>query len=206
MEFIKENWPLIVMGLTVLASVLNAATRHFSDQKGLAKALSFISEMLSIIVSANSPGKLKLPLQSVEPAKQNEVIKKKNTHYPFIILLAASLSISACSGWQKNTATSLNATKISLDSLAETSARIWHKRCLESTDEKELADCQGKRKAFNRGLVVAYLSLGVARGSFIVAVATDSEESKKKLSRAVATALREAKEMIDIAKRLGVAP
>ena len=68
LEFVKEHWMTISMVMVVLISILNAATRHFSEHKGLVKVLSFISEMLSILTSRGvAAPKIKLPGVSKPP-------------------------------------------------------------------------------------------------------------------------------------------
>lgn len=61
MEFIVNNWELIVVAMTMIMSLLNVITKHWKDNTGLVKALTFVTEALSILKSANVPGLLKVP-------------------------------------------------------------------------------------------------------------------------------------------------
>jgi hypothetical protein len=72
LEFLATNAAAITIALLVLASIANAATRHFSEHTGAAKVLAFIAEMFSILASRGAningtPSKIKLPGQSVPP-------------------------------------------------------------------------------------------------------------------------------------------
>ena len=70
METVLKYWPLVILGLVTVASILNAATRHFSEHSGARKVLGFVSEVLSILASAGvSSGlaKIKPPLTSRSP-------------------------------------------------------------------------------------------------------------------------------------------
>jgi hypothetical protein len=73
MEWISNHIGVLVAVSLVAISVINAITEHFSEHKGLVKVLLFVSEVLSILVSASAKngklGMLKLPLQSVPPEK-----------------------------------------------------------------------------------------------------------------------------------------
>ncbi len=59
---------LVAIGV-VLISLLNAATRHWSEHTGLKRWLTFVTECLSIFTSrgATASGPYKLPFSSVPP-------------------------------------------------------------------------------------------------------------------------------------------
>lgn len=70
MEF--PSWvPYVMFGMLALASIFNALTKHFSQQSGVFKWLTALSEVFSVVVSmgesvgAGPMKKLKLPGQSV---------------------------------------------------------------------------------------------------------------------------------------------
>ena len=58
--FIHENWPLISACLFLSINVLNGVTKHWSDQKGVVKAATFITELLAIIASHGSQKHFKM--------------------------------------------------------------------------------------------------------------------------------------------------
>ncbi len=68
-SFLSENWGTITIISLILIQVLNAATRHWKDNTGAVKVITFISEVLSIITSKGqtngSFGKVKAPFTSV---------------------------------------------------------------------------------------------------------------------------------------------
>ena len=69
MDFLSENWGTITIILIVLIQILNAATRHWKDNTGAVKVLTFLSEIFSILTSRGqvngSLGKVKAPFTSV---------------------------------------------------------------------------------------------------------------------------------------------
>lgn len=68
MEFLGNHWELIVLGLTILISILNKATEHFTTKESkVQRVFLFITEVLSVLKSSNVPGLLKLPLTSKKP-------------------------------------------------------------------------------------------------------------------------------------------
>ncbi len=69
METLVRYWPLIVPILLLLGSILNAATKHFSQHDGLVRWLSFLSEMLSVVASKGVSPKLKPPAVSRPPGQ-----------------------------------------------------------------------------------------------------------------------------------------
>ena len=79
MNFLSENWGTITIVLLVLIQVINAATKHWQDNKGVVKVLTFISEVFSIVTSKGvvngSFGKIKAPLTSVKGSKKDEEVK-----------------------------------------------------------------------------------------------------------------------------------
>lgn len=105
-SFISEHWAAISLALLVATNVLNAASRHWSEHAGLAKALLFCAEMLSIVRSRGVPagalGPAKLPLQSVPPSGDaNPPAEPLVMLLAFVALLAAAC---ATTGGQKPTA------------------------------------------------------------------------------------------------------
>ena len=73
-EWVNEYWWLVALCVAAAVSVLNLITKHYSQERpGLKRALLFVTELLSVLVSAGArvgegpAGKLKLPLQSVPP-------------------------------------------------------------------------------------------------------------------------------------------
>lgn len=65
MKWLVENWGSLVLILTLVISVLNSLTKHYSGADSKAgKALLFVIEILSFLRSYDVPGLLKLPLTS----------------------------------------------------------------------------------------------------------------------------------------------
>jgi len=69
--WLTANWEWIAIAMGILIQVLQLASKHWSEHQGFKKALTFLTEMLSIFTSIGAingkAGKLKLPLQSVRP-------------------------------------------------------------------------------------------------------------------------------------------
>lgn len=51
----------------VLVSVANALTKHYSEKKGLIRALYFLADLFSVLASKGSPATLKLPGKTSPP-------------------------------------------------------------------------------------------------------------------------------------------
>ena len=75
-EWLKANYGLILAilsGAIIFLSVVNRASDHWSSLEGewyrrmIPVAIFFLTELLSVWTSKNSPGKWKLPLTSVPP-------------------------------------------------------------------------------------------------------------------------------------------
>lgn len=61
MEWLSANWHYVLVAITITMSALNAATRHWSSHEGFVKVATFITELLSVLVSKDVQGMLKLP-------------------------------------------------------------------------------------------------------------------------------------------------
>ena len=70
MEWIINHWQWLVLGAGIAVSVINAATKHFSEHKGFVKVALFFVELVSILTSYGEIngrlGKFKAPMQSVK--------------------------------------------------------------------------------------------------------------------------------------------
>ena len=65
MQWLSDHWPYISGLLLIAINVVNLYTKHYSHHKGIAKALLFVAEMLSVLKSAgDSKNIFKLPGQS----------------------------------------------------------------------------------------------------------------------------------------------
>lgn len=67
--WITAHWLAISIAAAAAIAIINAATRHWSEHKGLVRVLLFVSEVLSILTSRGSTliGPVKPPLLSVPP-------------------------------------------------------------------------------------------------------------------------------------------
>jgi hypothetical protein len=81
----SANWWLISIAIYVAVNILNAATSHWSEHKGLVRWLLFVAEALSIVSSAGRTPTIKPPLDV-------------DKHGPAVVLLAASLLLAGCCG------------------------------------------------------------------------------------------------------------
>lgn len=90
--WLSINWETVALVAYVLINLLNAASRHWSEHKGVVRWCLWLAEMLSILRSAGTPagavlGNTKLPGVSV---KNGSVVKL----LPFAVIVLAS--VSAC--------------------------------------------------------------------------------------------------------------
>ena len=80
--FIGENWVMITIIITIIASILNSITLHYgANNPRIVPLFAVIIEALSVIVSKGATngswGKFKLPGENVPPApivKKNEEV------------------------------------------------------------------------------------------------------------------------------------
>lgn len=50
MEWLEANWQYIIyIGIPVIIAIANAVTKHYSESKGLSKALLFVVDVLDIL-------------------------------------------------------------------------------------------------------------------------------------------------------------
>lgn len=56
-----EHWEVCAAGIALLVSVLNVATRHYSDATGIGRLLLVAIDVLSVLVSAGAKPWVKLP-------------------------------------------------------------------------------------------------------------------------------------------------
>ncbi len=62
MQWLQANWVSIVLVVGVICGILNRITQHYGEgHPRLKKALLFALDLLSPVVSAGSPGALKVP-------------------------------------------------------------------------------------------------------------------------------------------------
>jgi len=78
MQFLASKWACIVGIAYLIINIANLASKHWSNHKGFAKWVSFVVEILSILVSRDAAGLFKLPLTSEKPKEEPllEDIKK----------------------------------------------------------------------------------------------------------------------------------
>lgn len=70
LSWLSENWPLITVIVGVLIQLIQITTKHFSEYAGVKKIGAYIVELLSVFVSKNVEGVVKLPFVSkAEPKK-----------------------------------------------------------------------------------------------------------------------------------------
>lgn len=97
--WLQSHWLLVVLVLGVLISLLNAATRHWSEHTGVVRVLLYIADALSIIRSKGTSGDVlgnaKIP---GVPTGSTGVVDGK--HILMLVsagLLAASMLTGCCS-------------------------------------------------------------------------------------------------------------
>jgi hypothetical protein len=83
----EANWWLVSLIAYGLINVCNAISKHWSEQRGLVKALTFGTEALSVLTSKEAPTWLKLP---------GQVGKKAGPSVLLPLIVAGSLSMSGC--------------------------------------------------------------------------------------------------------------
>lgn len=74
MTWLADNWSWVLpVAAWLLISILNAASRHWSERAGTKRVLAFVVELVSLLASAGArvgrgpAAKLKLPGQDVPP-------------------------------------------------------------------------------------------------------------------------------------------
>jgi len=93
MNWITNHWEAISLGLYLAINILNAASRHWTNQEGAMRWLTFVTEVLSIIRSRDqAPGSIlgnaKLPLDLPKSGARSLI--------PFAVACAACVAFSAC--------------------------------------------------------------------------------------------------------------
>lgn len=63
-QWVTDNWVVILAVLVALTNVLNAATNHWSNYSGLKRFALFMSEVVSVLASKDSSKVLKVPGQT----------------------------------------------------------------------------------------------------------------------------------------------
>lgn len=165
------NWYWIAGAAAVLVSILNAATRHWSQHQGVARVLLFISEVLSILVSANvtngRAGKLKLPLSSVPPNHRDS--PTGSAAVDALVGMAAGVGLAllvvayaaGCAGTWRDNATKVlsggHQSGLAGFSMArdkyDTECLALAKQCTQPADKcAPLLECQAKRHKVFEGL------------------------------------------------------
>lgn len=161
MNWLSENWEILVLAATVASSILNAATRHWSEHKGVVKVMLFLSEILSLVTSKGSARAVKLPLTSVK-------VDKKTAVGASSILLVAVFATSCSWSVPDWTAKAQSVIKGTLSPVMEKEIR---KRCLSRAekckkDNIDPQNCESMSRCFAwaRGYVMAAKSAHQALG------------------------------------------
>lgn len=194
MNWIKDNWLLIVVVLGVLVQIANAVTRHWSEHGGVKRWAAFIAEMLSIVTSAGTrvqgtPGKLKLPLQSVPPEPLELQVKRKRKSVEVLTIFGlgiVTIGGFGCAGltWDQKahkgiavvfelagTTHTVGVEAIQADCMKKAKA------CRAKGDRgcKSAEDCLAKRRKFDAAVKTAIRACKLASDSVTAIAATLKE-------------------------------
>lgn len=143
--WISDNWWLLSIALAALVSILNAASRHWSEHAGLKRALLFVAEVLSILTSAGAstgagPGaaaRLKWPLTSVPPRareRKSAIIvgpRGGSSVGGLSGVLVLLLALGGCAGWQAQTKTALSLAGTTVREAETKGLAYYARRCME---------------------------------------------------------------------------
>jgi hypothetical protein len=153
----KIYWPQILICVPMIISIINAATNHWSNQKGVVKVLTFITEILSFLASKDVQGALKIPFLSKKPSNTLPSDTEKggkiaSIALPFLLLCNVTVD-SGCATLRSKITVAHEAVAIS----ANIGATALHAQCTsKATDCKKAGDttciewqkCDAARKQF----------------------------------------------------------
>lgn len=182
MAWILAHWLEITVAIAIAISVLNAATKHWSEHTGFVRVALFISEVLSILTSRGSTlvGPIKPPLISVPP-KTIDPGKVDGGVPPKVVLLLLLPLLGACAGWQKTTLKSVRVVhELGIGARKIASADVCagkRKECREAGKRKDcpaLESCIAARTAVLGGLTTLQLGLSATIDALIAANKSDA--------------------------------